>query len=446
MRLLADIVELIMRTHHSLAQQKGSKTHNNANSSSSTSHVPSLQVASTGAGNMPLTGVGGGWTTKSDGGGSGTSSPWNAPTPPPQQHSRPASVESRGSGGGFSAAPPVPTQPRSPPLLCGGPIRAGGSGGAIVMHPKASSPSGLSDEQNAPPGGVAHRRVPLRAPASVRAPVPLDQHDWRAADPGPLFYNGGGGGSGAAGGGGGGSSVWVRGPGSGCGGSRGAVPQPTERSPLRPRSAQGPPHEHTVSVDLEAAATSMGMLPPPAMGSGSGAGAGAGRSDWLAVQQAFGSPSALHMPLPPPVVVPSSPPTVSPMPKLPPRSASSVAAAAAVAAAHEAAVCGQSEMVGVAGGGVNNGRDRVGFAPVGRGGGVGGGGGSFQQYRKQDQDDDASLKVELGKMQRQIEAMLERHSRSLEGRMSETEEILSARLALLETKMHGLEIASPLHT
>lgn len=63
---------------------------------------------------------------------------------------------------------------------------------------------------------------------------------------------------------------------------------------------------------------------------------------------------------------------------------------------------------------------------------------------QQEYDDEASLTAELGKMQRQIEAMLERHSRSLEGRMSETEQTLSARLSLLETKVHGLEIVSPL--
>lgn len=90
----------------------------------------------------------------------------------------------------------------------------------------------------------------------------------------------------------------------------------------------------------------------------------------------------------------------------------------------------------------------------------GGGGGVGRRYRRQmheredndsvvnndDDDDDASLTVELGKMQRQIEAMLERHSRSLEGRISESEQMFSARLTLLETKVHGLDVGSPLRT
>ena len=78
-----------------------------------------------------------------------------------------------------------------------------------------------------------------------------------------------------------------------------------------------------------------------------------------------------------------------------------------------------------------------------------------QQHERDDEDvvvdndedeDDVSLTVELGKMQRQIEAMLERHSRSLEGRISESEQMFSARLTLLETKVHGLDVGSPLRT
>lgn len=506
MRVLAEVVELVMRTHHSLAQHGGDNTYNG-----STSNIASFSAGGAGS-NASISG-GGGWGVKSDNsGGSGTSSPWTAPTPSPrnqQQYSRPGSVESRGSAGGFSSmSPGPPQQPRSPPLLCGGPIgggagTSGGGGsnnnGVIVRHPAAYSPSGMSDEQNAPPAGLSQhhhqRRMgpnscnPQRlVPASVHAPVPLHR-DWNNTNGGDprSFYNN-------AGGGGAGSSPWiVRGPGNGdgsrIGGSGGGgrgVPQQLQpsggRSPLGPRSAQGlDDDERMTSADLEVAATGMGMLPPPLqcppLQSGSGIGSvssagkvggatgGGGRSDWRAVQQAFGSPSALHMPLPPAVVVPSSPPGISPMPKLPPRSATSVAVA--VAAAHAASVGGgrgrrtQEAFFPV------NGADRGGgvVTPVGTGGafcgndsgpspaggerGVDGGHISGRHRRRrpqQEYDDEVSLTAELGKMQRQIEAMLERHSRSLEGRLSETEQTLSARLTLLETKVHGLEIGSPLRT
>lgn len=493
MRLLSDIVDLVMRTHHSLAQQGGSKSSDSSSSGNSKnedmekrSRNKKMSIDSNTRNSSRPSSCAVGWGVKSDGRGSGSSSPWNTPTPPPQhqQPSRPGSVESRCSGGGFSAAPPAPIQPRSPPLLCGGPHVVGASGsvsgGPMARHPSASSLSGLSDEQNAPPpgggSGVSHRRLPLRAPAApVHAPVPL-HHNWHPTDP-RAYY--GGGGRGAASGGGGGSSVWIRGAGSSSK-NRGITPQPAGRSPLGPRSEQGPPHAHIAGGDLDGVGPAeMGMLPHPLQGQSPGAvhnhGAhshcansgtlGGGQSDWLAVQQAFGSPSSLHMPLPTPVLVPSSPPSVPRMPKLPPRSVSSVAVAAA-AAAHEASVSagGQGEAVHLGGpitDGEQNHIHRVAVTPSRRSPDFSSDSGHdegtaqrqqqqqhlrMRRQRQQERDDELHLAAELGKMQRQIEAMLERHSRTFDGRMTETEQMLSARLTLLETKVQGLEIGSPLHT
>ncbi|CAB1099840.1 unnamed protein product [Ectocarpus sp. CCAP 1310/34] len=575
MRLLADIVELVMRTHHSLASQQknedgdgGASSSNNSNSNNNAS--------------APVPSAGNCWGAKSDHGSggrsSGASSPWNTPTPPPpqqqrqqhpyaqqqqllqqhhyQQYSRPGSAEGRSTAGGFSIAPPP--QPRSPPpLLCGAPIgmvtgnNNNGVGVGVMRHHShqqhhhqsalSPSPSTMSDEQNAPPppllvaggsgsgsgrlGGMpsSHRRgggVPLRAPVSVRATAAL-QHDWHAGGGDSSNVRGLYGG----GGGGGGSSVWVQQQGHGRsnggggdffggvshGGMSGVVPLPEQgRSPLGPRSAQGPPHEHrhrhhqwerqhqhqhhVPAIDLGDAAP-MGMLPTPArVGSSPGSpagggGGGSGGSDWLAVQQAFGSPSsALHMP--PAVVVPTSPPDApasgrgvvvadTPMPKLPPRpsSASSIGEAAAVSAVVDAGTAkvdsGSSSSSSRVMSPVGSGRDEEGRADKQRqqqqerdADDTGSGRVQQQQQQQQDrnrsadggtsaafgkdkdsgEDDDRSLAEELGKMRQQIEAMLERHSKTLEGRMGETEQMISARLAMLETKVHGLEIGSPLHT
>lgn len=425
----------------------------------------------------------------------------------------------------------VPPQPRSPPLLCAGPIgvvngngsNVGGhpGAGAHMMrhnhpHPLSRSPSAISDEQNAPPpppsllgpginssvgsaissSSPARRRgggVPLCAPVSVRAPAPR-RHDWHARSSSNVgaFYDAGGIGSGA------GSSVWVQGHGRSASVGSGSnnhsfsadvsphaglagAPLPTgARSPLGPRVVQGPPQwrpqqQRSLSaMDLGdmppmslggSGSGNGGLLPPPVRvsptppGAGSASGGG-GRSDWLAVQQAFGSPSsALHMP--PPVVVPTSPTdghstaaavvgTVvsdSPLRGLARRSSSSPSLVPTAYGTDDK----RSNIVSVAvGSGRESGGGNTEQQAVGGGDGGIGGGGAKQQLEGRagggsgGDDDDGSLVEELGKMQKQIEAMLEKHSKSLEGKIGETEQAISARLALLETKVRGLEIGSPL--
>lgn len=499
MRLLAEVVELVMRTHHSLANQGVSGNGNSITTGNAQSFTTTI-AGGGGAKNIPLSSTFGGgcnggdcgrWVaTKSDTGGSSrASSPWNnslTPPPPPHQHKAPwpGSVESNRADGGagfFTISSPSPaaaSQSRcSPPLLYGGPITGAnnvcGGGGSSVRHPSASSPSGMSDEQNAPSGmGMSWskrppppQRVP---PSSVLVPAPLHT-DWNATEHRAFYHgaSGGGGGGGAVGGGGGGPSAWVRGPGiSDAPRGGGVTPLSIGRSPLVPQSAQGPPIDMGMSAAAAVAVAPAAVFPesPPLPHDGGGVGSIL-KSDWLAVQQAFGTPpNTVLLRLPPPAIVPTSPPetsstrTLIPMPKLFPqrRTASSLAAAAEVAAAHEAAIICRSEMTGVdaplrRGSCVDNGNivhqhRRLDISAFGEAeprqrvmSNVNGGRVSHQQS---EQGDDASLTEALGKMQRQIEAMLERNSHLLDGKATETEQAIYARLNVLESKVHGLEFGS----
>ncbi|CAN0519749.1 unnamed protein product, partial [Ectocarpus sp. 12 AP-2014] len=73
MRLLADIVELVMRTHHSLASQQKNEDGGGATSSSNNNNSNNTSA--------PVPSAGNGWGSKSDhssgGRSSGASSPWN---------------------------------------------------------------------------------------------------------------------------------------------------------------------------------------------------------------------------------------------------------------------------------------------------------------------------------------------------------------------------------
>ncbi|CAN0442662.1 unnamed protein product [Pylaiella littoralis] len=284
-------------------------------------------------------------------------------------------------------------------------------------------------------------------------------------------------------------------------GSLAGAPLPTlARSPLGARVVQGPlqrhqqhqQHRSLSAMDLEhlppislgrgdSGSGSSGLLPPPlrvspappGLGGANGSG---GESDWLAVQQAFGSPaSALHMP--PSVVVPTSPTdgqstaaevlgTADLDSPLQRRARRSPSTSSLVLAASAAAFAG-----GAGGNGLDSSSSSSSVDSVAVGGGLEGGGGRGGNMEQRpvgscDSDDggssreskqqieghagagnderDGSLTEELLKMQKQIEAMLERHSKSLEGKIGETEQVISARLALLETKVHGLEVSSPL--
>lgn len=180
------------------------------------------------------------------------------------------------------------------------------------------------------------------------------------------------------------------------------------------------------------------------------------QSDWAAVQKAFGSPSALHLPLPPPMMMPTSPHSGSPVPNLtllPSSLSCSVAAATAAT----------SITVG-AGGGAENVSKLEGFAYANNSGGdtgtegtavgsdisVEGEGdsehsssGSRSAFGGPDGGgEDAALSsfsAAMGKIQMQIQPMLERQSRVFDERMRGIEQMLSARLTLLEGKVQGLE-------
>ncbi|CAM9675199.1 unnamed protein product, partial [Ectocarpus sp. 6 AP-2014] len=77
MRLLADMVELVMRTHHSLASQHKNEDGGGASSSSSNNNHSNSNSNASAAGPS----AGNGWGAKSDhrngGRSSGASSPWN---------------------------------------------------------------------------------------------------------------------------------------------------------------------------------------------------------------------------------------------------------------------------------------------------------------------------------------------------------------------------------
>ena len=527
MRLLADVVEIVIRTHMSLARLQGGSGGHSLNVSENVegghSRNGSLNFdggqivngshSRNGSQNFDCghggdngnhgvstwsrrskppvsveadtsTGAACGWGISSDGdGGSGASSPfpWATPIPIPQQSSCLHSFGSRTSGGEYYTA----TSPRhlSPLLFRGTRFDvvdcSSGGGNSFVRHPSTMSPSPLSDEQNASAdeGEAIQHRMSLRAPiSSVHIPVPRD-HLWYAGNSSALKYTGdsdGGAGSAAERKG---SCMWLGDP-EPLKGLREAVLEASRRSPLEPRAApQESIHDNTIpEVNPPEATALIATVPPPSVApheaSGPGSvGYGKGRSDWHAVQQAFGSFGESHVPFPSPEVVPTIPSAEHAVSKLPPRAVSS-AVAPTTSALSASILAGVSTIRGG-----DDGRGRGSEAatknPAGRdctrpgcpvdgadccalseegesrgsSSDAGDGFGNRQQRQQHGQEGDGLAVVELlGNMQRQIEAMLEQHTRTLEEKIKETEQVLSARLTILETKVHRLELGSPVRS
>lgn len=432
MRLLADTVELVMRTHHTLAQNGNNNDDNNNKNGSSNAGNGSINSA----GNFSNV-AGGMLSARSDS--DGGSSLWSASPRDPSGRSMSSDDRSGGGSGPCRGAaatvPPSPLQPGSPPLLSDRPFGSVYDGGRHNMM--SISPSGMSDEQNAPPPARFSGRKAAPAPQSYAVPmrVPLQQHPhhgqpvrhgWHVEDSRMICQHRGVGGAEDSVQGRGRSGVHAP------GGEHSRSARPACRSPLGARSAQGPQNhsqhhhhqqkQHMPTLDVDQGPPPPGLLPVSIQCPSP---AGLQSSDWRAVQKAFGSPSALHMPIPPPIMVPTTPPVRSPMPKLPPRSASTVANAAVAAAAAAASNMSKHE----------------GFYPSRVDSGVGndGGEGAIQGEGGWETEgvSPSSLSSALAQTQWQIESMLDRHSRALEKRISEMEHMLSARLTLLETRVHS---------
>lgn len=541
LRLLAEVVELVMRTHHSLADNKASVNSNHGSpstTSGSNDAQGSAAVAQRRASNGTAGGGSGRGSTKGSGGGGGggltsggnSGPPWGAPIPGPPHLPRSGPLDDRGgavmgniNGGGGGSHGYVHVVPHSPPAAhgprhqhpsmpldgaflgggCGGNVsRMGGGSGSLLIssgggggsghHDRyqpqyiSSSLTGFNDDLNPPPPLRLSRNAPGSCPgptsahtsSSTYAAVPRARSSWNAGDPRQHQHQHQHKGTVTGG-------DWVRGPGPWGGGedsrsvSRllpGSLPS-TFGAPGEPHSSPslpiGPPHPHSQQSHLQQLQQQLVMdegsataAVEPVSGGGGGGGGGQ-QSDWAAVQKAFGAPSSLHLPLPPPTMVPSSPHSGSPAPKLPslPSSSSSSAVVTSASTPLETSMAGSMSKydgfgygAGIGGGGGGDtategtavdsdvsGEGGSEHSSSSVGGGGRGGAGCFVGGLDGAGDDAvlSSLSAAMTRTQIQIEAMLERQSRALDERMGGIETMLSARLSLLEGKIQGLENHRP---
>lgn len=416
MRLLADIVEVVIRTHTSL-----SKLHGGGNSVSSQKPKPSVS-----ADTEVSVGTGSGWGVGSDvlRTGPWPLYPWANPTPISLPSSRTGSVDSRDSGG--DQLSDSSARPRSPPRLSGGPMSIGssrscGSIGEDRRQPTTLGSSNLNDEQNAP---------------SLTAPAPshtcVAPYHWLADRPPASYYSANAGAAAAVDdvpANGGGATLWLQDP--------ECFKRLRESVMHGPRSAQYSLRESSTEVEVEAATTMRHDAAAAVYNHGRD------RPDWHAVQQALGSLDEFQVPSSPPAVVPSSPSTETGVPRLAPPPMSSTLTPRTDASSKIPAESSAFRGDGAGSGTIN---------PLGRGfsrtsgtsyepeeslGGIGCG--------DTGQDHDKCW-GELSKLKQQIKAMLDQHMRLFESKIKDTEQVLSARLTLLETKVQGLEVGSPVHS
>lgn len=417
MRLLADIVEVVIRTHTSLSKLQGG-------GSSVSSRKPKPSVS---ADTEASVGAGSGWGVGSDVFRTGPwpPYPWTAPTPISLPSSRTGSVDSRDSGGDqFSDSS---ARPRSPPRLSGGPMSIGssrscGSIGEDRRQPTTLGQSNLSDEQNAPP---------LAAPAPSHTCAALDPH-WPADRP-PASYHPANVGAAAAvedvAANRGGATMWLQDP--------ECFKRLRESVMLGPRSAQYSLRENSTEAEVEAATTMCHDASAAVDNHGED------RPDWHAVQQALGSLDEFQVPSSPPAVVPSSPSTETGVPRLAPPPMSS-----GLTPRTDSSSKLPAERSALRGDGA--GSDTINL--LGR---------DFARTSGTSYEPEESLRGngcadigqerdkcwgELAKFKQQIEAMLDKHMRLFESKIKETEQVLSARLTLLETKVQGLEAGSPVRS
>lgn len=428
MRLLADIVEVVIRTHTSLSKLQGG-----GSSVSNGKPKPSVSAdteASVGAGSE--------WAVGSDVFRTGPLPPypWTAPTPISLPSSRTGSVDSRDSGG--DQLSDSSARPSSPPWLSGSPVsigssRACGSIGADRWQSTTLGPSNLSGEQNAPP---------LAALALSHACVAPDHH-WPADRPPASYYPANVGAAAAVHGvatNGSGTTLWLQDP--ECFKRlRESVMQSSGRSPLEPCSAQDSLREDSTEAEVEATTK---MRHDAAAASAAVDNHGKGQPECHAVQQALGSLDELQVPSSSPAVVPSSPSTETGVPRLAPPPMSS----ALTPRTGSSKIPAESSVLRGDGAGFDAvnplGRDSAGTFGTSyepdeslRGIGCADIGAGTRQDR---------VTVELAKFKQQIEAMLDQHMRLFESKIKETEQVLSARLTLLETKVQGLEVGSPVRS